>query len=727
MFASRSHVMNASQITNALIALTLCGISHAAHAETSDAWLDSDNDGVYRNQDCDDTDATLGPVSLDADCDGVLTEDDIDDNDASVGAPGYTAGGNALLDEFVTVNMVGPTTLEIGVEYGSNVTMIVSNASPATLPESYIHVFLSNDATFDLSDIYLGEPTAIIGELDSLNSVSLTLDGLQPLATTAPGPHVLFALVGGPVDSLTGDEPQASYIVHVLPTGSDDSDADAGIGDDATSHPGDTSNSSDDTTTDSDTDQGTADDGDTNDSDAEDTDTVHDDAEDTDTTDDADAEDTDTEHDDADDADNADGAEDTDTVHEDVEEPNNTGGDSDDTDTDNDGIPDDIEGDEDTDGDGAPNWDDTDSDDDGIPDAEESTTDEDCDGVPEWLDAVFDDTFCDEAYLNGDDDMNTFDMGQFQGGGCSVAPTGATWLPTLLLGALALFRRRGAALAVLCASTSALAQAPEGLNAQRFRPSTDAGIFATVDDARVVVTPGIRGALHVNHAFAAVVYVPADASEQPVDVVSAVTSVNVVNSIYVGGVRIGADVPMHLQIMGDDLRAVGVLGDLRLSAKAGFFQVEAAGVQVNLAGALGLKLPTGKPTMWLGSGQLAPSLGLLASAHTGGFHLAASVNGEVSVFSVNTSLDDLNTIDGGIGAAFDMSSTWTISGEINGEYWFSTTENVSSNPAEWLTALHFSPDNLLITSLGVGGALNNGLGAPSYRITAALRWAPSRT
>jgi len=67
------------------------------------------------------------------------------------------------------------------------------------------------------------------------------------------------------------------------------------------------------------------------------------------------------------------------------------------SDTDGDGIPDDVEGDDDVDGDGLPNFEDTDSDGDGIPDAIEAgddpvnPVDSDNDGVPDYLDEDSDD------------------------------------------------------------------------------------------------------------------------------------------------------------------------------------------------------------------------------------------------------------------------------------------------------------------------------------------------
>jgi len=104
----------------------------------------------------------------------------------------------------------------------------------------------------------------------------------------------------------------------------------------------------------------------------------------------------------------------TDSVYVEVqgageEEPPDVDGDGipdyQDNDWDNDGIPNDEEGDADSDGDGTLDYLDDDSDNDGIPDAEEGNTDSDRDGVPNYLDTDADnDTIPDEVEGTVDSD-----------------------------------------------------------------------------------------------------------------------------------------------------------------------------------------------------------------------------------------------------------------------------------------------------------------------------------
>lgn len=79
--------------------------------------------------------------------------------------------------------------------------------------------------------------------------------------------------------------------------------------------------------------------------------------------------------------------------------------DTDDSDTDGDGIPDAVEGESDSDGDGIPDNRDSDSDNDGIPDSEEGAADSDNDGIPDYLDPDSDnDGLSDEQEGTGDSD-----------------------------------------------------------------------------------------------------------------------------------------------------------------------------------------------------------------------------------------------------------------------------------------------------------------------------------
>jgi len=78
-------------------------------------------------------------------------------------------------------------------------------------------------------------------------------------------------------------------------------------------------------------------------------------------------------------------------------------------DTDQDGIPNNVEGPGDDDGDGVPNWWDHDSDGDGIDDEVEGTGDPDGDGVPAFLDEDSDGDGIDDAdeVGNSDDPIDT--------------------------------------------------------------------------------------------------------------------------------------------------------------------------------------------------------------------------------------------------------------------------------------------------------------------------------
>ncbi|MBK7759643.1 MAG: OmpA family protein [Deltaproteobacteria bacterium] len=178
-----------------------------------------------------------------------------------------------------------------------------------------------------------------------------------------------------------------------------------------------------------------------------------------------------------------------------------------DTDSDNDGTPD-GDPDEDSDGDGIPDYQDPDDEDgpdgdldgdgltnteedecgsdptnpdtdgDGIPDGEEGPCDEDedCDGIPNILDPV-DDNLCDTSVPDDTavDVPGTFDGGVFTGGACSAVAAGPALWPALAALALLARRRRKAQLVGLTATVGAALTAPSLALAQDNVGEGDAG------------------------------------------------------------------------------------------------------------------------------------------------------------------------------------------------------------------------------------------------------------
>ena len=83
--------MRASVLSMSLCVLFACGKDGGDQEHPSDSGsdtelIDADQDGVGEDEDCDDTDASLGSVLEDADCDGVLTSEDCDDTAPELGA-----------------------------------------------------------------------------------------------------------------------------------------------------------------------------------------------------------------------------------------------------------------------------------------------------------------------------------------------------------------------------------------------------------------------------------------------------------------------------------------------------------------------------------------------------------------------------------------------------------------------------------------------------------------
>jgi outer membrane protein OmpA-like peptidoglycan-associated protein len=408
-----------------------------------------------------------------------------------------------------------------------------------------------------------------------------------------------------------------------------------------------------------------------------------------------------------------------------------------DLDSDGDSILDEVEGDDDVDNDGKPNFQDTDSDGDGVPDATELEGDEDCDGVPDYLDNDHDDGFCDtgidipnivdgfEADNATDPDGLTFSGGQFTGGSCSVNPMSAAWLPMGLV--LAFMRRRrqtAAAVAALAVAPTAVAQ-DLGINAQRFSPSVDGRAFVGLEDTQLANAWSYGGTLWINHADDPFVFRPVGDNVDETDVLGTVTTADLAGFYSFGFMRVGLDLPVHLYTAGFDMPRPTNTGDLTLSAKGTFYEVEAGDLGVGVGGIAAMTLPTGAPAAWVGGGTVGAQFAALSTVRWQNLVAAVNLGARTGTGQEIQDLKAAPAFEWGTGVSYAVRSDLWASAEFNGERWFGNSGQAVA-PAEWLGAVRYNPWEDLIATIGAGSGLSKGVGAPDYRIVAAIGWTPGR-
>lgn len=416
-----------------------------------------------------------------------------------------------------------------------------------------------------------------------------------------------------------------------------------------------------------------------------------------------------------------------------------------DPDDDGDTIPTAEEGDGsvDTDGDGTPDYLDWDADNDGKDDIDEGTGDDDCDAIRNFQDADDTDGPCGEGGDTGtpgdtgaDPDPDTggqvfgFTGGSFTGGACSALPAGASLFPALaaLLGVSRRRRqqqrRRGAAgLVALVLPGTAAAQE---VNAQIFQPAIDSQRFTTVDDSTVGQL-GIGGGLAFNYADDPFVYRYEDDREE-VALLGRTTTTNVLAYGNWRRGRLGIDVPLHALSDGYRLDSAGgrVLGDMAVEAKGELLNryTDAFG----LGGSLRLTLPTGNGGAFLGDattsaeGQINVSRtsDRVVTAANVGYRFAAQDNDQL--FGDVTAGSRLLL---GLGVSVDVVDALWVSGELTAQRLLGSSGADGAMPVEGLVAAH-APLGMsqLIGTLGAGGGLTSGLGAPDFRVVASVGWHP---
>jgi outer membrane protein OmpA-like peptidoglycan-associated protein len=419
---------------------------------------------------------------------------------------------------------------------------------------------------------------------------------------------------------------------------------------------------------------------------------------------------------------------------------------------------DELETDDDADHDGIPNFIDLDSDGDGIPDAVEGSGDDDCDSVPNFIDGDHDDGFCDTGLdtPNVDPydptapagDLGNFGKGSFTGGACSVAPLGISWFPSLLIGGLALFRRRRhgvvapprcqravstqqarsscgiVALLGLSLSGQALAADGLGLNAQRFAPSVDGGAFVGLEDAWTPPAWTAGGAIWINHADDPFVFRSENAGVDELPILGSVTTASLVGYYSFGLLRVGLDLPVHLYTDSYGFDGGMRTGDSRISLKSTFIEARAGAVDWAFGAALDTTFPTGVAEAWVGAGTYGVSGAALASLRWRGLVAVANLGGSSGTGGAVNDLDLKGGLDFGAGLALDLNDRVGLAAEVDGRQWLGASGQAGAMPWEWLASLRMKPVENWVATLGGGTGLSQGVGAPDFRVVGAVSWSP---
>ncbi len=285
-----------------------------------------------------------------------------------------------------------------------------------------------------------------------------------------------------------------------------------------------------------------------------------------------------------------------------------------------------------------------------------------------------------------------------------------------------------------------------GFDAQLFRPSIFGGTFHAIEGVpnHWNLCGGVG--LYLNYAASPMEIRAGDDFDR--GVLNAVASANVIGHFDPWWwMALGVDVPVHLYTRGyefedptigkqgaEGLQSDAMLGDIKAELK--FTALRLDQYPVGLALAPFATFPTGNPAMFLGEGTTNFGGKLLMEINAVVFNIG--LNGgylyreERDVLQIP--LGSSYLYGAGIGRDFDFGLGFSV--EMVGSYLDTASievapgtgqpEEVLGNPMEVMAFLRYQlPDPVKVRIIGGGGSgITSGIGAPSYRMVAALDWHP---
>ncbi len=272
---------------------------------------------------------------------------------------------------------------------------------------------------------------------------------------------------------------------------------------------------------------------------------------------------------------------------------------------------------------------------------------------------------------------------------------------------------------VLLVEPSAWAQE---VNAQRFAPAVDGRTFLVITDPDVGER-GVGGGITFSYADDPFIFRFAEEGLADIGLLDKVATTNLSTFANLDRLRFGLDMPLHLASSGYGVEGFRLLGDLGIDGKIALFERGERGFGLGARARVGL--PTGNGNAWLGDAHSSVAGELTATA---GGQIVVGLNagyrhylGE-PVQLPDVAWGDRLTWAGGL--SVPVSELVWMTGEVNGEVILGSGRAPGAFPVEALLTARGNPSDDLIASIGVGGGLTRGIGAPDFRFVAGLTWLP---
>ncbi|MCP4803850.1 MAG: OmpA family protein [Proteobacteria bacterium] len=263
------------------------------------------------------------------------------------------------------------------------------------------------------------------------------------------------------------------------------------------------------------------------------------------------------------------------------------------------------------------------------------------------------------------------------------------------------------------------------INGQLFRPSIDSTATLWTDESLKAPNKYTMGRFALHYVNDPVVYIDDDGERT--ELVSGVWQLSLMGAHTRGPLRVGLDLPVYLRSTGDATGGETGLGDLGVDARV--TAVDRTEKPIGLAVAGRLTLPTSTVAAPLGGAKTGWELGVIADTELGDKNLLAFNLGTKGV--PDQSLENVEWQDqlfARVGFGHEINDATGVSVDVASHFTYGEMTNPAGRPIEGLLGgwKRLGDENSWTLRGGVGTGLNSGIGAPRFRMVAAIAYEPER-
>ena len=264
---------------------------------------------------------------------------------------------------------------------------------------------------------------------------------------------------------------------------------------------------------------------------------------------------------------------------------------------------------------------------------------------------------------------------------------------------------------------------PPKMDTRLYRLPIDSEAMMWTNDAGTAPTGHWRAKVGFHHMTNPLVFNFAD--QYSVDVVTAVSELNVVGGVNVAFLRFGVDVPFLLKVDGEQIESVSGIGDMAFDVKASITDRETTDVPVGVAALVRLTVPTSTVDASVGTEGVGVELEGIVDKRVGPVLLAGNLGHRILPKATVGTLEWGSYGYGRLGAGWFIVEDAGVSVDLAGHLVYGIPfSEPAGHPAEGILGGFGRLNEYLVLRGGVGTGLSGGVGAPDIRFIGSVGFEP---